>query len=134
MPVTKYWDLPLPEFKNQWERIPKLGSVIPFGYTVDGENPEWLNPVQLELDLLEEAKKHVKQYSYRQVADWLSANSGRSISHVGLQKRLEIERKRKRLLNIQYKLRRDLEEAIKKIETLEKDRLGSKVDPEGDGS
>ena len=54
-----------------------------------------MQPVKLELDLLEQARAYIKQYSYRQVANWLTKNSGREISHVGLMKRLKNERQRK---------------------------------------
>jgi len=46
--------------------------------------------------LLEKAKKYLRQYSYRDVAAWLSEQSDRYISHVGLMKRVKIEQKRKR--------------------------------------
>jgi hypothetical protein len=36
-----------------------------------------------ELDMLEK-QEILKQYSYREVANWLTRNTGRTISHVGL--------------------------------------------------
>ena len=73
-----------------------IARTIPFGYDPEDENdPYVLQPVKLELDLLEKARDIHQQYSYRQVANWLTKNSGREISHVGLMKRLKNERQRK---------------------------------------
>ena len=81
--------------EEEWVPVPRIARTIPFGYEADESDPDILIPVSKELDLLETARKHVKQYSYREVANWLSANSGRYISHVGLRKRLQHERQRK---------------------------------------
>lgn len=80
---------------GEWKPIPRISRVIPFGYELDPEDPNTLLPIPLELQALVEAKKHVKRYSYRDVANWLSVLTGRSISHTGLKKRLEIERNRR---------------------------------------
>ena len=64
-------------------------------YVQDEEDADILLPVSIELDNLEKAREYVKQYSFRQVANWLSNETGRYISHVGLRKRLHNERKRK---------------------------------------
>ena len=90
-----FWMLPKPNNIKKWERIPRLVKPIPWGYEVDLEDEQWLNPISKELELLELAKKHLKQYSYREVSAWLTTQSGRSISHMGLKKRVDIERKRK---------------------------------------
>ena len=77
--------------------------------------------------MLEKAQKYLKQYSYREVANWLTRNTGRSISHVGLRKRLDNERRRK---NKSGSLRRWADyakKAIAKAEELEAKRLGAKV-------
>ena len=92
------WKLPQPtdlKDDNEWMPIPRIARTIPFGYELDPEDKNLLKPIKIELDLLEQARKHIKQYSYREVANWLSKNSGRDISHVGLMKRLKNERKRK---------------------------------------
>jgi hypothetical protein len=75
--------LPQPESKVEYVKIPRLSRTIPFGYVVDSEDDGWLQPVALELDALEKAKKYLKQYSSRQVAAWLTTVTGREISHVG---------------------------------------------------
>lgn len=117
--------LPKPDFKvKRWERIPRLTHQIPFGYEIDPDDDGWLTPISKELELLELAKKHLKQYSYREVAAWLSTQSGRRISHSGLRKRIDVERKRKSLAAIKRKLTERYEKALKQYEILEKERLG----------
>lgn len=120
-----YWMLPKPDFKvKRWERIPRLTHQIPFGYEIDPDDDDWLVPIAKELELLELAKKHLKQYSYREVSAWLSTQSGRRISHSGLRKRIDVERKRKSLAAIKRKLTERYEKALKQYEILEKERLG----------
>ena len=92
------WKLPQPtdiKEQNEWVQIPRIARTVPFGYKQNEEDPDILDPIPTELDLLEKARAYTNQYSYRDVANWLSTNSGRYISHVGLRKRLQHERKRK---------------------------------------
>ena len=120
-----YWMLPKPDFKvKRWERIPRLTRQVPFGYEIDPDDEDWLRPISKELELLELAKKHLKQYSYREVSAWLSTQSGRYISHMGLRKRIDVERKRRSLAAIKRKLAQRLEKAIRQYEILETERLG----------
>ena len=119
-----YWMLPKPDFKvKRWERIPRLSPQVPFGYEIDPDDEDWLKPITKELELLVLAKKHLKQYSYREVSAWLSTQSGRYISHMGLKKRIDVERKRKSLASIKRKLAQRLEKALRQYEILEKERL-----------
>ena len=86
------WKLPQPtdiKEDNEWIAIPRIARTIPFGYVQDDNDPDVLRPVPDELNLLEKARTYVNQYSYRQVANWISTQTGRYISHVGLRKRLE---------------------------------------------
>tara|TARA_S200002703_G_scaffold1630_1_gene2791 strand:- start:85 stop:504 length:420 start_codon:yes stop_codon:yes gene_type:complete len=128
------WKLPQPtdlKDDNEWMPIPRIARTIPFGYELDPEDKNLLKPVKIELDLLEQARRYVKQYSYRQVANWLSKNSGRDISHVGLMKRLKNERKRQ---NQAISLRRwadYAQKAIQKAEEIEESRTGAKQEAEG---
>ena len=50
------------------------------------EDTDYIEPVQEELDALNEAKEFLNNCSYREVANWLSRKTGRSISHTGLRK------------------------------------------------
>lgn len=128
-----FWQLPLPEdptakHRAEWEQIPNLtfNNTIPFGYEVDSADPTMLNPISKELELLELAKGHVKRYSYRDVAAWLSSQSGRTLSHSGLQRRIEVERKRKTLVTLKRYYAQKLQRIIDQIETLEHKRTGAK--------
>ena len=126
----KQWKLPQPtdiKENNEWIPIPRISRTIPFGYDVDPDDPDVLLPNEHQLDMLEKAQKYLKQYSYREVANWLTRNTGRSISHVGLRKRLDNERRRK---NKSGSLRRWADyakKAIAKAEELEAKRLGAKT-------
>ncbi len=125
----KQWKLPQPtdiKEDNEWIPIPRISRTIPFGYDVDPDDPDVLLPNEHQLDMLVKAQKYLKQYSYREVANWLTRNTGRSISHVGLRKRLDNERRRK---NKSGSLRRWADyakKAIAKAEELEAKRLGAK--------
>ena len=125
------WKLPQPtdiKEDNEWVAIPKISRTIPFGYEVDAKDNGILNPIPDQLDKLEIAKRYLKQYSYREVSQWLTRNTGRYISHVGLMKRLENEKRRN---NKAASLRRWADyakEAIAKAEKIESQRVGSKED------
>ena len=123
------WKLPQPtdlKDDSEWIPIPRIARTVPFGYELDPEDNNLLKPIKIELDLLEQARKYIKQYSYREVANWLSKNSGRDISHVGLMKRLKNERQRQ---NKAISLRRwadYAQKAIQKAEDYEEKRTGAK--------
>ena len=126
----KQWKLPQPtdiKQDNEWIPIPRISRTIPFGYDVDPDDPDVLLPNEHQLDMLMKAQKYLKQYSYREVANWLTRNTGRSISHVGLRKRLDNERRRK---NKSGSLRRWADyakKAIAKAEEIERNRIGAKA-------
>ena len=80
---------------NKWVSIPRMSRTIPFGYEIDETDDNILVPIPDQLNKLETAKQYLKQYSYREVANWLSTNTGRTISYEGLRKRLDNEQKRK---------------------------------------
>ena len=124
------WKLPQPtdiKEQNEWIQIPRIARTIPFGYKLNEEDPDILDPIPTELDLLEKARQHVNQYSYREVANWLVTNSGRTISHVGLRKRLQNERQRKNQVASIRKWAEYAEKAIAKAKALEEERTGSRA-------
>jgi len=124
------WKLPQPtdiKEKSEWVQIPRIARTVPFGYKFNEEDPDILDPIPTELDLLEKARQHVNQYSYREVANWLSTNSGRYISHVGLRKRLQNERQRKNQVASIRKWAEYAEKAIAKAKALEEERTGAKA-------
>jgi len=122
-----FWQLPKPPKgkEREWHVIARSTNKIPWGYKVHPENEALFEPIVEQLELLELAKRHLKQYSYLAVANWLSKESGRYISHVGLRKRIEVERKRKRAATIKRKLARRLEKTLQEIEKLEKGSVGA---------
>ena len=123
------WKLPQPtdiKEENVWVQIPRIARTVPFGYKQNEEDPDILDPIPTELDLLEKARQHVNQYSYREVANWLSTNSGRYISHVGLRKRLDNERQRKNTARSLRKWAEYAEKAIEKAKALEAQRTGAR--------
>jgi hypothetical protein len=65
--------------------IKRKARVIPFGYKL-AEDSDYIEPVQTELDALEEAKEYLNNCSYREVARWVTQKTGRSITHTGLRK------------------------------------------------
>ena len=128
-PLQK-WKLPQPtdiKEDNEWIAIPRISRTIPFGYELDKDDSDILQPIENELNMLEEAKRYIKQYSYREVANWLSRNTGRSISHAGLKKRLDNERRRKNKVGSLRRWAEYAKKAIAKAEEIEAKRLGAKV-------
>ena len=123
------WKLPQPtdiKEENEWLPVPRIARTIPFGYEVDPEDEDLLLPIKEELDHLEKAKMYLRQYSLREVAAWLSKNTGRYISHLGLQKRIKQERQRKDKARSLRKWAEYAEKAIKKAEEIETSRVGAK--------
>ena len=129
MRTTKNWKLPVPEETEDgfdWQPVVRVGRVIPFGYKQDPEDKDVLLPIVEELNLLEKAKKYLRQYSYRDVANWLSEQSGRYISYVGLRHRVKLEEKRKREASNKRYLAERYKEALEKAEKLEATRFGAR--------
>jgi hypothetical protein len=123
-----FWELPRPikGKEKEWHVVARVTNrQIPFGYRVHPEDDRLLEPITEELEALEVAKRHLKQYSYREVALWLSKTTDRYISHMGLHKRIKIEQKRKKSAAIKRKLARRLEETLSQIKKLEEGRIGS---------
>ena len=127
MRIKKTWTLPKPEKIGDeyiWKPTVRVGRHIPFGYRQDSNDCDILIPIPEELELFEKAKEFLKQYSYREVAAWLSTQSERYISHVGLYKRVKIEQQRKNEASTQRYLAKRYKEALQKAEKLETQRLG----------
>ena len=127
--MKKEWTLPKPKnVDGEYEYFPvvRVSRVIPFGYEQDPDDPDILLPIKKELDLLEQAKKHLKKYSLRAVSDWLSHESGRSISYTGLRGRVKLEKQRQTEATNQRLLAERYKEAIEKAKKLEERRLGGK--------
>ena len=119
-----FWMLPKPDmFFKDWNRIPRIARTIPFGYEIDSEDEDFLVPISIQLDALDKAKQHLRQYSYREVANWLTKETGRYISHTGLRKRIEVDKRRKKAITIKRKFARRLKKAIDEIKKLEEQSI-----------
>ena len=126
------WKLPQPtdlkdEDETEWIQIPRIARIVPFGYKVNENDTELLDPVPYELEAIELARKHIKQYSFRQVANWLTTKTGREISHVGLRKRLMHEKQRKNKIRTLKRWSEYAEKAIQKAKEIEESRVGAKA-------
>ena len=124
------WKLPQPtdlQEDNEWIPIPRVARTVPFGYELDPNDDGILLPIDHELDMLMQAKKYLKQYSYREVANWLTTKTGRDISHVGLRKRLMHEQQRKNKARTLRKWSEYAQKAIQKAKTIEESRIGAKA-------
>lgn len=127
--TTGKWILPQPDNiiqDDDFLSIPRIARTIPFGYKEDSNDNDMLLPVPRELRALEKAKEYLKQYSYREVANWLTKQTDRSISHMGLKKRIDSEQSHKRRSATLREWARRYETAISKAETLERSRLGAR--------
>ena len=67
----------------------RVSLTIPFGYKVNEEDDKLLEPIQEELEAIEQAKQYIKSCSYREVAGWMQRKTGRYISAPGLMKVLK---------------------------------------------
>lgn len=122
------WILPQPEnvIKDEdFLPIPRIARTIPFGYREDPEDSDMLLPIPRELRALEKAKEYLRQYSYREVSLWLEKQTGRSISHVGLKKRIDSEQSNKRRSATLREWARRYKKAIEQAEKIENERLGA---------
>lgn len=130
------YEIPGPDNEGpvKWVPIIRVGSTVPFGYTPDPNDEHMLLPVEKELELFEQAKVHLKRYSLRKVAAWLSEESGRYISHVGLQKRVKVERKRRKQADVNRRLIERLEKALEKARKYQEERESHTGKVSSDGS
>ena len=124
-----YFKMPDPvglQEDSVWLEIPRISRTIPFGYEVYEEDKDVLIPIVEELEALELAKDYLTEYSYRDVARWLSDRTGRQISHIGLRKRVQTEKKRKSKAATYKAWAKKYEVALKKFKELEEKRTGAK--------
>ena len=132
--ITKTWRLPRPSIINKkkvWFPVVRVGYSIPFGYYQDPEDPDILIPIEEELELYEQAKKHLKKYTYKDVAAWLTTRSGRSIGPSALHERIAREKQNQRnFANAAYYAKRYKEayDKAKKIEERIKAKAYIEVD------
>tara|TARA_R110000796_G_scaffold153808_1_gene270391 strand:+ start:88 stop:489 length:402 start_codon:yes stop_codon:yes gene_type:complete len=126
------WKLPQPtdlkdKEQKEWVQIPRIARIVPYGYKLNEKDKDLLDPIPYELEAIELARKYSKQYSYRQIANWLTKKTGREISHVGLRKRLMHEQQRKNKARTLRKWSEYAQKAIEKAKTIEEERTGAKA-------
>lgn len=80
--------------KTDYPLRPRKGIRPPFGYKADPDNPGFWTPIPHELEALEMAKEYLKGSTYRAVAEWLTAVTGRRISAPGLNQLINRDRRR----------------------------------------
>lgn len=70
------------------ESIRRSSSTIPFGYKLDENNTELLNPIPEQLEELDKMITMIndKTLSLREASLFLEHKTGRFISHMGLKK------------------------------------------------
>ena len=96
------------------------------GFTPNSKYEDVLVPIIEELEALELAKEYLKEYSYREVAGWLSDRTGREISHIGLRKRIQKEKQRKSKATTYKTWLKNYQKALEKLEEIESKRIGAK--------
>jgi hypothetical protein len=110
---------------KDWQPIPRVSRVIPFGYKLDPEDSKRLLPVVFELEALEKAREYVKRFPYRAVAEWLTNITGRQLSYVGLKKRLDVERTRRQRVAALKNWAKRYKEAEETALKIEEEALGA---------
>ena len=70
------------------ESMRRSSSTIPFGYKLNESDNQMLEPVAKELEVLDKVLPLIrdKTLSLRDGSMWLTHETGRSISHMGLKK------------------------------------------------
>jgi len=126
IPIDQAWKIPKRGLDGEYYPIVRVGRHIPFGYEQDEGDKDILQPIPEQLEMLEMAKKYLKEYSLRLVARWLTEQSGRYISHVGLNKRVSIEEKRRYTASAHRDYARRYQEASEKARVIEEERLGGR--------
>ena len=71
--------------------IRRATSTIPFGYELDDNTPNYLKPIEEELDALSFAESMIlnEECSLQEACDWLEYKTGRKISKPGLKKHVD---------------------------------------------
>ena len=68
----------------------KNARVIPYGYEVSEEDPDFLIQNEEHMELIKKAKKFIENNcSYRETAEWLAHHTGRKLTGMGLREVLK---------------------------------------------
>ena len=110
---------------GEWKPIPRVSIYVPFGYKVSEEDPNTLEPIVLELEALEKAKKYRDiGHSLRDVASWVEEVTGRKITHSGLDKRIKSDSQRRSKAKTIRLWAKRYKEAIKKAYEWDQKHIG----------
>ena len=69
---------------SKYPHIRRKAKLPPWGYKVCSYDRQLLEPIEEQMDILEDAKKFLRTCSFREVAAWMTKKSGRPISGPGL--------------------------------------------------
>lgn len=121
MKIKVDWKLPPPPLPDEeWLPCVRLcGGEPPWGYKEDPEHPEILLPIPEKLDVYRQALKHLKKYSYQDVANWLSDQTGDNITREKLRDRVKRDAKFKKQAKNARKYAIEAEKAARKAAKLE---------------
>lgn len=68
------------------------GPTVPWGYEIHNIDPHLLEPIEEQLEALYMAEDYLKSSSYPEVSRWLTEYTGRSITPMGLWKRIKTDK------------------------------------------
>ena len=64
----------------------KLRKEVPFGYKLSEQFPGYLEPVEHELKIIEQARKYYKKTTLTELQNWIHKHTGRRLSLPGIKK------------------------------------------------
>ena len=80
----------------EYEPIRKRGLSIPWGYEQHPDDRSLLLPIPEQLEVYARAKELLKRgCSYRDVANWMTAKTGRRLTHAGLRSKVKADIRRR---------------------------------------
>lgn len=112
----------------QWKSIPWLPHYRrkpPIGYKQREDDPNILDPIPFELEVLELAKRHVKKYSYATVAKWMSEIIGKKINHDTLWRRIQLDKQKDKRARSFRKWAARYKKALLAAEKIEREEVGA---------
>ena len=115
-----------PQFK--WKPIPWVQAYrknIPFGYKQREDDPNILDPIPFELEVLELGKQHVKKYSYHTVAEWITEVTGRKINYNSLWRRYQLDKQKDKRARAARKWASRYKSALRAAEKIELEEAGA---------
>jgi hypothetical protein len=72
------------------------GPTVPWGYKRADHDPQLFDPIEEQLEALQQGIEYLKASSYPEVARWLTEYTGRPITPMGLWKRIKTDKSDRR--------------------------------------